>query len=106
MTQSKDDPLNMNETFSITLDDTSVSTDFIVDINDYTTDTINLDNITDLNASTISWDFGNKIDPDRVERMCEKYPALDKAWKNFYSIYKMVDQDYKGKYEDNDDIPF
>ena len=68
-----------------------------LDISDYVTDTINLDNI--------SWDFGNKIDPDRVERMCNHYPALKKAWENFQAIYKMVDQDYKGNFED-DDYPF
>ena len=53
-----------------------------------------------------SWDFGNKIDPARVQKMCEEYPALKKAWDNFYSIYTMVDQDYRGKYEVEDDNPF
>jgi hypothetical protein len=53
-----------------------------------------------------SWDFGNKIDPARVQKMCEEYPALKKAWDNFYSIYTMVDQDYRGNYEVEDDNPF
>ena len=52
----------------------------------------------------MSWEFGNKIDPDRVVKMCEHYPALKKVWENFYSIYKMVDQDYKGNFEYNDQI--
>ena len=46
------------------------------------------------------------IDPSRVETMCDHYPGLRKAWNNFYSIYKMVDQDYKGNYEYDDEVPF
>ena len=62
--------------------------------------TFNLsDTVATIDATDLSWDFGNKIDPDRVEKMCEEYPALKKAWDNFYSIYTMVDQDYKGNYE-------
>ena len=59
-----------------------------------------------VDTSLLSWDFGNKIDPDRVEKMCEEYPALKKAWDNFYSIYRMVDQDYKDNYEVDDEAPF
>lgn len=40
----------------------------------------------------------------RINEMCKHYPALDKAWTNFKTIYKMVDQDYRGNFED--DIPF
>ena len=69
--------------------------------------TFNLSDTTvGIDASTLSWDFGNKIDPDRVQKMCEEYPALKKAWDNFYSIYTMVDQDYRGNYEVEDDNPF
>ena len=44
-----------------------------------------------------------------VEQMCKEYPALEKAFENFKTIYKMVEQDYKGKKkagELDDDIPF
>ena len=69
--------------------------------------TFNLsDTVATIDATDLSWDFGNKIDPDRVVKMCEEYPALKKAWDNFYSIYTMVDQDYKGNYEAEDDTPF
>ena len=44
---------------------------------------------------------------DTVNSMCNYYPALAKAYENFKTIYKMVEQDYKGNYEDNgDNIPF
>jgi len=36
-----------------------------------------------------------------VEGMCKEYPALEKAFENFKTIYKMVEQDYKGKKEDD-----
>ena len=69
--------------------------------------TFNLsDTVATIDATDLSWDFGNKIDPDRVVKMCEEYPELKKAWDNFYSIYRMVDQDYKGNYEAEDDTLF
>jgi hypothetical protein len=36
--------------------------------------------------------------------MCKEYPALEKALKNFETIYKMVEQDWRGKTKD--DPPF
>ena len=30
-----------------------------------------------------------------------EYPALAKAYENFKTVYKLVEQDYKGKEEDN-----
>ena len=37
-----------------------------------------------------------------VDDMCNKYPALAKAYENFKTVYKLVEQDYKGKKEDLD----
>ena len=37
-----------------------------------------------------------------VNNMCEEYPALAKAYENFQTVYKLVEQDYKGKKEDED----
>ena len=61
----------------------------------------------------ISFDFDNiKIVPtlwkealpdvDTVNAMCNEYPALAKAYENFKTVYKLVEQDYKGKKEDLD----
>ena len=36
-------------------------------------------------------------DLERVKKMCEEYPALTKAYEQFKLIYKMTEQDYKGK---------
>lgn len=46
---------------------------------------------------------------DDIENMCKEYPALEKAFENFKTVYKMVEQDYKGKLKErglDDDIPF
>ena len=77
---------------------------FTLDINDYTSDSIDISNITS------DWVFtNNSINPIEVESMCKEYPALEKVWRNFKSVYDMVQQDYKGKKEAgeiDDDIPF
>ena len=72
---------------------------FSIDLNDITTDTIDIDWLT----SKLN------IDPNEVERMCKEYPALEKVWRNFKAVYDMVKQDYEGKKkagEIDDDIPF
>ena len=48
-------------------------------------------------------------DIHRVEEMCKIYPALAKAYEQFKLIYKMIEQDYKGKLKEEgfeDDVPF
>ena len=110
--------LSMDDTITLNLDDTYGTTttywagdsisditvtpsdgSFTIDLNDYTTDTIDID-----------WLTGKlSIDPDEVEKMCKEYPALEKVWRNFKSVYDMVKQDYEGKKkagEIDDDIPF
>jgi UDP-galactopyranose mutase len=78
---------------------------FTIDINDLTTDTI------DIGDWKLSGDFGAiSINPYEVEKMCKEYPALEKVWRNFKAVYDMVQQDYEGKKKageiDDDDIPF
>ena len=82
----------------IVLTDSSSSGTFTIDTN--TMDTIDID-----------WLTGKlNIDPDEVERMCKEYPALEKVWRNFKSVYDMVKQDFEGKKKsgeiDDDDFPF
>jgi hypothetical protein len=134
MTQSKnpdfettiniDDLIDMNDNITISLDETYGTTTtywagdsitditigpsdgtFTIDINDVTTDTI------DIGDWQLSGDFGivDNINPSEVEKMCEHYPGLEKVWKNFKAVYDMCKQDYEGKKkagEIDDDIPF
>lgn len=37
-----------------------------------------------------------------VEKMCEQYPALEKAYENFKTVYALVEQDWKGNHDDDE----
>jgi len=123
MTQSKDDNdivilTGSSDPYNITFDDmattTTISTDtistdsFTITDGDYVfnlDDTINIDSI--VSGSTVSTGFGTEwIDHlpamSVVKDMCQHYPALEKALENFKTVYKMVEQDYKGNHQDND----
>jgi hypothetical protein len=41
-----------------------------------------------------------------VSEMCKEYPALEKAYENFKTIYKMVEQDWNGKQKEQNSPPF
>ena len=98
-----------DDKFTITIGDTTYNTsssDTITIDTAYTTDTgseytFNVDP-----TFGVSYPLDNSIDPERVKDMSEHYPALKKAWDNFFAIYKMVDQDYKGNHEKDEEIPF
>jgi len=45
-------------------------------------------------------------DVAKVEDMCNDYPALRKAYENFKTIYKLVHQDWQGKQDDDEHLPF
>ena len=106
-------------TYTISGDDSIVFSDSIssITMSDYVVDTVDLTNITTISGD-IDWNNMGTIkisrtmfedcmpDAERVNDMCKEYPALAKAYENFKTIYKMVDQDYKGKYEDDDELPF
>jgi len=136
MTQSKDndtdvDIVTLTGSDSITLSDLMVETidldnlvykdsmytssadnTFVVDINDGTftlNDTISLDSTIDglTNITFNKVEFEDHMpSPEKLKKMCMHYPALEKAYENFKTIYKMVDQDFKGNHEDDEDIPF
>ena len=126
MTQSKDDNeytidlSNMNGTTdTITITGTNDMDNRWVSVGDITTSTIDIDSIISSNDNiTFDWDNINITstlwqdtlpDVDTVNKMCKEYPALAKAYENFQTVYKLVEQDYKGKKdagELDDDIPF
>ena len=69
----------------------------------YNSGTITLDGLDDITLTVpeTTW-----IDADEVELMCKEYPALEKNWRRFKTMYDLVKQDYIGKKEsgelDND----
>ena len=135
MTQSKNNNIEItsdDNVFTIKLDETYGATTTYLDNTEnivYTTDHTGPDTIT-LDLSDITVDDIIDTDPsqynfnwiyeqkefenclpsiDEVNKMCEVYPGLAKAYENFKTAYKLVEQDYKGKKkagEVDDDIPF
>ena len=90
---------------------TSSNLDSITTISGISTNTVNISDILS-SDDQITFDYDNiKIVPTlwkealpdiyTVNDMCNKYPALAKAYENFQTVYKLVEQDYKGKKEDN-----
>jgi hypothetical protein len=65
-----------------------------ISIGDLTTDTIDLNSI----IITQPVEFEDEMPSvAKIEDMCNDYPALEKAYENFKTIYKMVHQDWQGK---------
>ena len=87
---------DMSTVSTITL--TGTGTD---SLSEYTFDTaqeFDFDGIT-----IVATDFVDTMpDLEKVQKMCMHYPSLAKAFENFKTIYKMVEQDYKGNFEDDD----
>ena len=116
MTQSKDDTITINlSDYTMNTDSSYISSsnlDSITTISGiYDTPTVDISDILS-SDDQISFDFDNiKIVPTlwkealpdihTVNNMCEEYPALAKAYENFQTVYKLVEQDYKGKKEDD-----
>jgi plasmid maintenance system antidote protein VapI len=98
--------INLDNTYGTTT--TYWSGDTMVDTISVSDGTLTLDtNAVDwLNEIHIN---DTRIIPEEIERMCDLYPALEKVWRNFKSVYDMCKQDYEGKKkagEIDDDIPF
>ena len=108
MTQSK------NDTITIDLSDYTMNSSVINTMNSSvitSSSTVNISDVISLDDQ-ITFDYDNiKIVPtlwtetlpdvDTVNAMCAEYPGLAKAYENFQTVYKLVEQDYKGKEEDN-----
>ena len=94
-----------SDSITVTIDDNMVwSSDATYTIDTGGEYTFNTDYIVPMRPEV---EFENTMpSATRVNEMCKHYPALNKAWENFKTIYKMVDQDYKGNFEDDDEIPF
>ena len=109
---------NWNSEDIITID-TSVDEDLTFDVSNITVSSIDISSIANtgtiihedtLWADNITWEQTEFEDcmPNiaKVHNMCGYYPALEKAYENFKTIYQMVEQDYKGNHQENDETPF
>lgn len=104
--------------------------DYTIDINTYTDtititgstiNTITLDTV-DVTGYDIAWTMNDTIDIDlnsitfpipvewqnefpafhKMEEMRKEYPALERAYENFKTIYTLVEQDWIGKQKSED----
>ena len=125
MTQSKKNEtwINLDE-LDMTLTDTSASTitvstpdydigDIYVDshtMDSYTIDTTNIFTSDTIDLGNLTFNhvvFEDYMpNPQTLKRMCEEYPALEKVYKNFKTVYSMVEQDWKGNNDDDEELPF
>jgi hypothetical protein len=100
----------MNDLYDAT-DCLTINTDTVmcdtVDINTLTSnDNIDLDWISSITLDRVMFE-DYMPEPGTLKRMAEQYPALKKAYENFKTIYKMVEQDWKGNHADDDEeLPF
>ena len=98
--------INLNDTYGATTTywaGDSITDSVTISDGTFTIDTNSVDWINSISVDD------RRISPEEIERMCEHYPGLEKAWRNFKSVYDMVKQDYEGKKkagEIDDDIPF
>jgi hypothetical protein len=79
-------------------------------------DTVTINGIVDQHlvytSNGIEWSFidvepeKDLLDIKKIEEMCKEYPALEKAYDNFKTVYKMVEQDWIGKQKGDTDPPF
>lgn len=85
---------DMSTMSTITLTGTDSLSEYTVDVSqDFDFDGITI----------VATDFVDTMpDLEKVQKMCMHYPSLAKAFENFKTIYKMVEQDYKGNFEDDD----
>lgn len=110
--------INWNSEDIITID-TSVDEDLTFDVSDITVSSIDISSIANTGtitlddthwADNITWEQTEFVDKmpslEKVHNMCGYYPALEKAYENFKTIYQMVEQDYKGNHQENDETPF
>ncbi len=93
-------PLTGNDyTFNLTDSISTIDTSGIEDL-------ISMDDEITFNVDTpvIFEDFMPEV--SKVEDMCNEYPALQKVYENFKSIYHMVHQDYVGNKKNEKEMPF
>lgn len=87
---------------TISINDVTYTTCGAMDSTTITLDTMDLnDTGTEFTYNVPNFDPTEFVDVmpsvSRVEEMCNEYPALAKAYEQFKLIYKMTEQDYKGK---------
>ena len=103
--------IDLSETYGTTTSTLSIADDYTVGDLSYTFDvngdTIDIDWLKERNFTLKPTMFEDCMpDPQKLKKMCEQYPALEKVYENFKTVYSMVEQDWKGNHDDQDEFPF
>ena len=93
-----------DDEYTIDISTMSGTTDTItISTNSYVDDWISIDGTFDVSGITLTKpiEFEDHMPAvAKVEDMCNNYPALEKAYENFKTIYKMVHQDWQGRQDE------
>ena len=97
---ANEDSLDYSKTVSI--NNITYTTSGPIDSNTITLDTMDLnDTGTEFTYNMPNFEQTEFVDVmpsvSHIEEMCDEYPALAKVYEQFKLIYKMTEQDYKGK---------
>jgi hypothetical protein len=85
--------INVPSTGTIWLDTSTMTTNVYTDNNDW----ISIVNpYSEISITSVVFEDYMPSHRD-VNDMCKEYPALEKAYENFKTVYKMVEQDWIGK---------
>jgi len=107
--------ISIGDTDTTPISITSTSLDFDTSYTSDSTITLTSPTYDDTVTFDLGSDFYNKDFVDtmpsvhKIDEMCNEYPALGIVYDKFKSMYKMCEQDYKGKLKAeglDDDIPF
>lgn len=116
-----DQYITMSDTTTLTINTTDT---LDLDINHHYGHTIDISNITTSTIDTTGFDELIAMDDltitlndpvefedhmpsvAKVEDMCNDYPALAKAYENFKTMYAMVHQDWQGRQDAENELPF
>ena len=113
ITMSDDTTLTINTTDTLDLDiDTYYGN--TIDVSTITTSTVDTSGFDDLIAmDDLNITLNEPVEfedhmPDvaKVEDMCNDYPALAQAYDKFKTIYAMVHQDWQGRQDAENELPF
>jgi hypothetical protein len=84
--------MDSNSNYTVTVNASTLSTGY----------NVSWDDIVDFDNISQPVEFEDEMPSvAKVEDMCRDYPALEKAYENFKTVYKLVHQDWKGRQDEN-----
>ena len=86
-----------NDEYTIDISTMSTSGTITIDAYDISWDSIANQSITIIQPVEFEDEMPSVA---KVEDMCRDYPALEKAYENFKTVYKLVRQDWQGKQDE------